>query len=139
MPVAMNTAMIAASRRAANDLPWQAFSSSDSSTLVIRMAMLDLRAARAEDAAACLREALQIADRADMPLTVDNALNCCGHLCAATGRDLEAVTVWAAADAFWKGSRGHPLRRAAAMRPCARPGGRWDPPGPGRRRTAARR
>jgi predicted short-subunit dehydrogenase-like oxidoreductase (DUF2520 family) len=43
---------------------------------LIRMAMLDLRAARAEDAAACLREALQIADRADMPLAVDNALNC---------------------------------------------------------------
>jgi len=30
----VNTAMIAASRRAANDLPWQALSSSDSSTLV---------------------------------------------------------------------------------------------------------
>jgi len=34
MPVAVNTAMIAASRRAANDLPWQALSSPDSSTLV---------------------------------------------------------------------------------------------------------
>ena len=73
-----------------------------------RMAMLDLRAGRAGDAAACLREALQIADRADMPLTVDNALNCCGYLCAATGRHLEAVTVWAAADAFWKGFAGAP-------------------------------
>ena len=34
MPVAVNTAMIAASRRAANDRPWQAPCSSDSSTLV---------------------------------------------------------------------------------------------------------
>jgi hypothetical protein len=34
MPVAVNTAMIAASRRAANDLPWQVFASSDSSPLV---------------------------------------------------------------------------------------------------------
>ena len=34
MPVAVNTAMIAAPRRAANDLPWQALPSSDSSTLV---------------------------------------------------------------------------------------------------------
>ena len=34
MPVAVNTAMIAASRRAANDLPWQALFRSDSSTLV---------------------------------------------------------------------------------------------------------
>jgi hypothetical protein len=33
-PVAVNTAMIAASRRAANDLPWQALFSSGSSTLV---------------------------------------------------------------------------------------------------------
>jgi non-specific serine/threonine protein kinase len=84
-----------------------------------RMAMLDLRAARAEDAAAHLREALQIADRADMPLAVDNALNCCGYLCAATGRHLEAVTVWAAADAFWKGFAGAPAqarRRHEALR-----------------------
>jgi len=65
-----------------------------------RMAMLDLQAARAEDAAACLREALQIADRADMPLAADNALNCCGYLCAATGRPADAVTVWAASDMF---------------------------------------
>ena len=84
-----------------------------------RMAMLDLRAARAEDAAACLREALQIADRAEMPLAVDNALNGCGYLCAATGRHLEAVTVWAAADAFWKEFAGAPAearRRHEALR-----------------------
>jgi predicted ATPase/DNA-binding CsgD family transcriptional regulator len=84
-----------------------------------RMAMLDLRAARAEDAAACLREALQIADRADLPLAADNALNCCGYLCAATGRHLEAVTVWAAADAFRKGFAGasaEARRRHEALR-----------------------
>ena len=80
---------------------------------LIRMAMLDLRAARAEDAAACLREALQIADRAGLPLAVDNALNCCGSLCAATGRHLEAVTVWAAADAFWKEFAGGSTRSGA--------------------------
>jgi hypothetical protein len=34
MPVAVSTAMIAASRRAANGRPWQAFWSSDSSPLV---------------------------------------------------------------------------------------------------------
>ena len=90
---------------------------------LIRMAMLDLRAARAEDAAACLREALQIADRAGLPLAVDNALNCCGYLCAATGRHLEAVTVWAAADAFWKGFAGAPAqarRRHEALREARR-------------------
>jgi hypothetical protein len=34
MPVAVSTAMMASSRRAANDRPWQALSSSDSSPLV---------------------------------------------------------------------------------------------------------
>jgi DNA-binding CsgD family transcriptional regulator len=66
------------------------------------MAMLDLRAGRTQDATAQLREALQIAVRADMPPYVDNALECCGYLCAATGRHLEAVTAWAAADAFFR-------------------------------------
>jgi len=84
-----------------------------------RMAMLDLRAGCIQDATVHVREALQIADRADMPLAVDNALNCCGYLCAATGRHLEAVTVWAAADAFWKGFAGAPAearRRHEALR-----------------------
>jgi len=67
-----------------------------------RMAMLDLRAGRTQDATAQLREALQIAVRADMPPYVDSALDCCGYLCAATGRHLEAVTAWAAAAAFFR-------------------------------------
>jgi DNA-binding CsgD family transcriptional regulator/tetratricopeptide (TPR) repeat protein len=68
--------------------------------LLIQMAKLELRAGRAGDAAAHVREALQIAVRADMPPSVENALDCCGDLCAVTGRYLEAVTAWAAADAF---------------------------------------
>jgi predicted ATPase/DNA-binding CsgD family transcriptional regulator len=70
--------------------------------LLVWMAMLDLRAGRIQDATAHLREGLQIAVRADMPPNVDNAMDCCGYLCAATGRHLEAVTVWAAADAFFR-------------------------------------
>jgi len=57
---------------------------------------LDLRAGRLEDAAAHLRESLQIAARAASRVEVLNGLNCCGHLCAATGRAAEALTVWAA-------------------------------------------
>ena len=70
-----------------------------------------------------------------------NALDCCGHLCAATGRSAEAVTVWAAVAALCsrRSSRMRPPTCAAARKPCARPGRRSDPPGPGRRRTAARR
>jgi DNA-binding CsgD family transcriptional regulator len=64
--------------------------------LLTKMAVLDLLAGRVENAAAQLREELQInlraGDRGDML----NVLNCCGYLCAATRRPADAVTVWAA-------------------------------------------
>ena len=63
-------------------------------TLLARMALLDLRAGRAEDAAAYLREALQLALRTGLWFAV--YLDCCAHLCAATGRQAEAVTLLAA-------------------------------------------
>jgi predicted ATPase/DNA-binding CsgD family transcriptional regulator/DNA-binding XRE family transcriptional regulator len=63
-------------------------------TLLARMALLDLWAGRAEEAAASLREALRLALRTGMWFAV--YLDCCGHLCAATGRQAEAVTLWAA-------------------------------------------
>jgi DNA-binding CsgD family transcriptional regulator len=43
-----------------------------------------------------LREELQIASRAVIRSQLLNALDCCGHLCAAMRRWAEAVTVWAA-------------------------------------------
>jgi predicted ATPase/DNA-binding CsgD family transcriptional regulator len=64
--------------------------------LLIRMANLDLQAGRTENAAAHLREALQTAVRTGSRLSVFNDLDCCGDLCAATGRRAEAVTIWAA-------------------------------------------
>jgi DNA-binding CsgD family transcriptional regulator len=88
-------------------------------TLLARMALLDLRAGRAEDAAAYLREALQLALRTGLWFAV--YLDCCGHLCAATGRQAEAVTLWAAyaallpRDEDWPGDarlRQGPLRAA---------------------------
>jgi predicted ATPase/DNA-binding CsgD family transcriptional regulator/transcriptional regulator with XRE-family HTH domain len=63
-------------------------------TLLARMALLNLRAGRAGDAAAYLREALLLAVRTGFWFAV--YLDCCGHLCAATGRQAEAVTLWAA-------------------------------------------
>ena len=63
-------------------------------SLLARMAELDLQAGRTEDAAAHLREALQLALRSGFFLAY--YLDCCGHLCAATGRHAEAITVWAA-------------------------------------------
>ena len=65
-------------------------------SLLTQMAILDLQAGRVEDAAAHLREALQIAARTGGRVELLNGLDCCGYLCAATGRCAEAVTVWAA-------------------------------------------
>ncbi len=63
--------------------------------LLTKMAILDLKSGRVGEAAAHLREALQIAVRTGGRLEVLNGLDCCGHLCAATGRCAEALTVWA--------------------------------------------
>jgi len=57
--------------------------------------ILGLELGRFEDAAEHLRELLQLAPRTGR-LDVFNGLDCCGYLCAATGRAAEAVTVWAA-------------------------------------------
>jgi DNA-binding CsgD family transcriptional regulator len=43
-----------------------------------------------------LREGLQAALRAGGGVELINCLDCCGHLCAVTGRCAEAVTIWAA-------------------------------------------
>jgi predicted ATPase/DNA-binding CsgD family transcriptional regulator len=64
--------------------------------LLPKMAILDLRAGRVQDAAAHLGEGLQVALRAGGGVELINGLECCGYLCAATGRYAEAVTVWAA-------------------------------------------
>jgi len=91
--------------------------------LLTRMALVDLLAARCGDAAAHLREGIQIAARIGSWIELLNGLDYCGYLCAVTGRPAEAVTMWAAqaaslhregfadtpADA---GRRGKPLRQA---------------------------
>jgi DNA-binding CsgD family transcriptional regulator/tetratricopeptide (TPR) repeat protein len=64
--------------------------------LLPRIADLDLRAGRAGDAAAHLREGLHLAVRTGNWLDLQPALSQCGELCAATGRAAEALTLWAA-------------------------------------------
>ena len=64
--------------------------------LLEKMVVLDLGADRYADAAAHLREALQTALRTGVRRKVLEDLDCCGYLCALTGRPAEAVTVWAA-------------------------------------------
>ena len=93
--------------------------------LLRQMAFLDLRAGRTGDAAAHLRETLQISLRAGTWNA--GCLDTCGYLCAATGRHAEAVTAWAALgvlrpDEDWPGDtrlRQEPLRAARqALRPA---------------------
>ncbi|HWN62272.1 MAG TPA: helix-turn-helix transcriptional regulator, partial [Streptosporangiaceae bacterium] len=67
---------------------------------LIELANLDRRAGRMEDAAAHLWEATQIVARTGIWFELDNILKCCGDLCAATGRQAEALTLWAAAAAL---------------------------------------
>jgi len=68
--------------------------------LLARMAILDVRAGRIEDAAAHLREALQIGAWTGTRGDLLGSLWSCGYLCAATGRHAEALTVWAAGAAI---------------------------------------
>ena len=83
--------------------------------LLTRLAALDVRAGRTSDAAAHLREALQAAWRAGGLSEMLGALDGCGHLCAATGRHVEAVTAWAAHAAL-AGREGHADWPPAARR-----------------------
>jgi predicted ATPase/DNA-binding CsgD family transcriptional regulator len=64
--------------------------------LLEKMVVLDLNAGRYDSAAAHLREGLQTALRTGSRARVIDDLDCCGYLCAMTGRNAEAVTVWAA-------------------------------------------
>ena len=66
--------------------------------LLPRIVDLDLRAGRTGDAAAHLREGLQVAVRTGSWLDLRFGLFQCGELCAATGRAAEALTLCAAAD-----------------------------------------
>ena len=70
--------------------------------LLAMMATLDLEAGRLQDAAAHLREALQLDTRTGAWQGMYGELDWCGLLCAATGRYAEAVTVWAARAALMR-------------------------------------
>ena len=109
------------------------------SGLLWNRAILDLRAGRAADAAAHLREQLQIAVQTGMRPSLMAGLDCCGHLCAATRRPAEAITVWAAAAALRSpGPLPYESRNLAEREELQRnardSSGR---PGHGRRRNAA--
>ena len=85
------------------------------------LTILGLRTGRTDEAAAHLRELLQIATQTGVAPLVHTGLDCCGHLCAATGRPAEAVTAWAAMSTLagpWPLLRGglNPARRNELQR-----------------------
>jgi len=77
--------------------------------LLEKRVVLDLASGRYADAASHLREALQTALRAGVRRKVLEDLDCCGYLCALTGRCAEAVTVWAAVVALGREGFSVPL------------------------------
>ena len=85
------------------------------------LTILDLRTGRTGDAAVHVRELLQVATQAGLWAVVTAGLDCCGLLCAATGRPAEAVTAWAAMSALsgpwppWHGGL-NPARRDELLR-----------------------
>ena len=109
--------------------------------MLSRAVILDLEAGRLQDAAAHLRETIQLDMRTATWGGFSNALDYCGLLCAATGRPAEAVTVWAAHAAHLgtKTMRTRPRRYAAGRGRCAGPGRRSAPAGPAQPNSAARR
>jgi predicted ATPase/DNA-binding CsgD family transcriptional regulator len=104
--------------REAGDLQTQA-------ALLTLLAHLDLDAGRLTDAAAHLQESLQVSLRIGDQTELLNCLDNCGHLCAATGRWADAMTLWAALAAYTE-QAGLPdpqddaLRRQEPQREAAR-------------------
>jgi predicted ATPase/DNA-binding CsgD family transcriptional regulator len=96
----------------------------DQADFLFFMALLDLQAGRMPEAGSYLREAVRLAVQTSGRLRLIDCLDCCGHLCAATGRGAEAVTLWAAYDACNRGA-GLPdlpqdaLRRQESLRKAA--------------------
>jgi predicted ATPase/DNA-binding CsgD family transcriptional regulator len=102
------------------------------------LVILDLEAGRLQDAAAHLREALQLTTGIVHREALGNAVDCCGLLCAATGRPAEAITVWAARAAHLRDHeipevRGDARRREGPL------GRARQALGPGRTRGAEQR
>src|SRR5439155_26013059 len=68
----------------------------DQALLLMSMAELNGMAGPMADAGTHLREALEVASGIGDWMRLGDCLDRCGHLCGATGRWDEAVTIWAA-------------------------------------------
>ena len=105
-------------------------------TLLARMALLDLRAGRAEDAAAYLREALQLSLRTGFgSRSTWTAAGICALQPDARPRPSRCGPRMPRSGRARTGRQTH----GSGKNRCAQPGGRWAPARRGRPRSAARR
>ncbi len=86
-------AAVLAQAREAGDLQFQG-------NMLWTLAAWDRAAGRLADAGTRLGEAIELTSRTGDRMRLLDCLNTCGHLCAATGRWADALTVWAAHAAF---------------------------------------
>lgn len=70
------------------------------SILLVRKTEIELRTGEIDSAEADLRQAGELSARMGSQYALGNCVDCCGYLWAATGRWSEAVTLWAATDAY---------------------------------------
>ena len=70
------------------------------SILLVRKAEVELRTGNVASAGEDLRQAGDLSARMGNYYALGNCVDCCGYLCAATGRWAEAITLWAATDAY---------------------------------------
>jgi len=98
----LNSGDVSAARQPCADglvLAQQAGDLASQTYCLYAMAEMDWRAGRIPEGWAHLRESTQIAARVGDPLAILNSEDLGGHLCAATRRWAEAVTLWAAMNA----------------------------------------
>jgi predicted ATPase/DNA-binding CsgD family transcriptional regulator len=70
------------------------------SILLVRKAEVELSTGNMVSAAADLRQAGDLSARMGSHYALGNCVDCWGYICAATGRSAEAITLWAATDAY---------------------------------------
>jgi predicted ATPase/DNA-binding CsgD family transcriptional regulator len=93
--------------------------------LLTLLGHLDLDAGRLADAAARLHESARVALRIGEETELLNCIDNCGHLCTATGRPADAITLWAALAAYTEQAgladpQEDALRREEPQREAAR-------------------
>jgi DNA-binding CsgD family transcriptional regulator len=88
------------------DLARQAGEDRAQAEALVLLAHLDLLAGQLAGAGVHLRDALQLLSRQAHTLTLPDCLDLCGQYCAQSHRWSEAITLWAACDAWLRDSGG---------------------------------